>query len=62
MRLGDKDSWRVGLGTEIRDVYNLGGVVLCGGLGTDIRDVIGGGGGGGQRPGSFGTDIGDVAC
>ena len=36
--------WGVGLGTEIRDVYILGGVVLCGGLGTDIGDVNGGGG------------------
>ena len=50
----------MGLGTEIRDVCILGGLVLCGGLGTDIGDVNGGGGGG-QRPGSFGTDIGDVA-
>ena len=50
--------WGVGLGTEIRDVYILGGVVLCGGLWTDIGDVNGGG----QWPGSFGTDIGDVAC
>ena len=38
--------WGVGLGTEIRDVYIFGGVVLCGGLGTDIGDVNGGGGGG----------------
>ena len=35
--------WGVGLGTEIRDVYILGEVVLCGGLGTDIGDVNGGG-------------------
>ena len=35
--------WGVGLGTEIIDVYILGGVVLCGGLGTDIGDVNGGG-------------------
>ena len=34
--------WGVGLGTEIRDVNILGGVVLCGGLGTDIGDVNGG--------------------
>ena len=34
-----------GLGTEIKDVYILGGLVLCGGLGTDIGDVNGGGGG-----------------
>ena len=40
----------MGLGTEIRDVCILGGLVLCGGLGTDIGDVNGGG----QRPGSFG--------
>ena len=45
----------VRLGTEIRDVHIWGGVVLCGGLGMLM-------GGGGQRPGSFGTDIGDVAC
>ena len=38
----------VRLGTDIRDVYILGGVVLCGGLGTLM---------GGLRPGSFGTDI-----
>ena len=31
----------MGLGTEIRGVYILGGVVLCGGLGTDIGDVNG---------------------
>ena len=50
----------MGLGTEIRDVCILGGLVLCGGLGTEIGDVnelMGRG----QRPGSFGTDIGDVA-
>ena len=35
----------MGLGTEIRDVCILGGLVLCGGLGTDIGDVNGGGGG-----------------
>ena len=52
--------WGVGLGTEIRDVYILGGMVLCGGLGTYIGDVNGGGGG--QRRESFRTDIGDVAC
>ena len=51
--------WGVGLGTEIRDVYILGGMVLCGGLGTYIGDVNGGGG---QRRESFRTDIGDVAC
>ena len=28
----------MGLGTEIRDVCILGGLVLCGGLGTDIGD------------------------
>ena len=32
-----------------------------GGLGSDIGYVNVGGGGGGQRPGSFGTDFGDVA-
>ena len=50
--------WGMGLGTEIRDVCILGGVVLCGDLGTDIGDVNGGRG---QRSGSFGIDIGDVA-
>ena len=34
----------MGLGKEIRDVYILGGVVLCGGLGTDIGDFNMGGG------------------
>ena len=38
----------MGLGIEIRDVHILGGVVLCGGLGTDIGD-FNMGGGGGQR-------------
>ena len=35
----------MGLGTGIRDVCILGELVLCGGLGTDIGDVNGGGGG-----------------
>ena len=30
------------MGTEIRDFCILGGLVLCGGLGTDIGDVNGG--------------------
>ena len=36
--------WGLGLGTDIRDVHILGGVVLCGGFGDRHRDVNMGGG------------------
>ena len=48
--------WEGGWGTEIRDVYILGGLVPCAvgvGLGTDIGDVNIGGGGGGGATGEF---------
>ena len=46
--------WGLGLGTDIRDVHILGGVVLCGGFGDRHRDVNMRGG---QRPWSSRTEI-----
>ena len=53
-----------GWGTEIRDVYILGGVVPCGGFGVRHRvgnvNIGGGGPCGGGATGCLGTAMGDA--